>query len=191
MPDELRSDYDRAAKPALEALQGFQDFLKNDLAKRTQSDWRLGREKYNKKFRYVLATDLTPEQVLAAAEADVKSVRARMFELALPLHTKMYPGKRERSDQNRVISEALNRIADKHSTPQSYIPDARRDLEDARNFVRDKSLLAMPPRDNLQVIETPEFMRGIYAVGGFMSAPALEPQLGAFYWITPDRKSVV
>ena len=28
-------------------------------------------------------------------------------------------------------------------------------------------------------------MRGIYAVGGFNPAPALEPQLGAFYWITP------
>jgi uncharacterized protein (DUF885 family) len=28
-------------------------------------------------------------------------------------------------------------------------------------------------------------MRGIYSVGGFAPAPALEPQLGAFYWITP------
>jgi uncharacterized protein (DUF885 family) len=28
-------------------------------------------------------------------------------------------------------------------------------------------------------------MRGVYSVGGFNPAPALEPQLGAFYWITP------
>jgi uncharacterized protein (DUF885 family) len=28
-------------------------------------------------------------------------------------------------------------------------------------------------------------MRGIYAVGGFNPAPALEPKLGAFYWVTP------
>jgi uncharacterized protein (DUF885 family) len=28
-------------------------------------------------------------------------------------------------------------------------------------------------------------MRGTYSVGGFNSAPALEPQLGAFYWVTP------
>jgi uncharacterized protein (DUF885 family) len=28
-------------------------------------------------------------------------------------------------------------------------------------------------------------MRGIYSVGGFNPAPALEPNLGAFYWITP------
>jgi len=45
--------------------------------------------------------------------------------------------------------------------------------------------LPLPVRDNLQVIETPEFMRGIYAVGGFNPAPALEPKLGAYYWLTP------
>ena len=28
-------------------------------------------------------------------------------------------------------------------------------------------------------------MRGIYSVGGFNPGPALEPQLGAFYWVTP------
>jgi uncharacterized protein (DUF885 family) len=28
-------------------------------------------------------------------------------------------------------------------------------------------------------------MRGAYAVGGFSPAPALQPELGAFYWITP------
>jgi len=32
-------------------------------------------------------------------------------------------------------------------------------------------------------------MRGIYAVGGFNPAPPLQPELGAFYWITPIPKS--
>ena len=45
--------------------------------------------------------------------------------------------------------------------------------------------MALPTRGNLQVIETPVFMRGVYAVGGFNPAPPLEPHLGAFYWVTP------
>jgi uncharacterized protein (DUF885 family) len=48
-----------------------------------------------------------------------------------------------------------------------------------------RQLLTLPPHNNLQVVETPEFMRGVYAVGGFNPAPVLEPQLGAFYWLTP------
>ena len=49
--------------------------------------------------------------------------------------------------------------------------------------------MSLSPRSNLEVIETPEFMRGIYAVGGFNPAPPLQPELGAFYWITPIPKS--
>jgi len=188
LTDDVRGDYDRAAKPAIDALRGFQDYLKNDLVKRTNADWRLGQEKYNKKFRYVLETDLTPAQVLAAAESDLRSVQGRMYELALPLHQKMFPGRADRKDQKRVITQVLDRIAAHHSTRESYIPDARKDLEEAREFVRSKGLVPLPPRDNLLVIETPEFLRGIYAVGGFNAAPALEPQLGAFYWITPIPK---
>jgi uncharacterized protein (DUF885 family) len=63
--------------------------------------------------------------------------------------------------------------------------DARKTLDEARAFVQQKNLLTLPGRSNLQVIPTPEFMRGIYAVGGFNPAPPLEPQLGAFYWVTP------
>jgi uncharacterized protein (DUF885 family) len=171
LPDDIRAEYDRAAHPALAAIRSFQEFLKDDLAKRSKRDWRLGAEKFAKKFRYILATDRQPDQVLAAAEADVKAVQARMAELA-------------KGD----VAQALGRIGRRHSTPDTYIPDARRDLEEARQFIRDKKFLPLPPRDNLQVIETPEFMRGIYAVGGFKAAPALEPQLGAFYWITPIPK---
>jgi uncharacterized protein (DUF885 family) len=88
-----------------------------------------------------------------------------------------------------VIGEVLAKIAERHSTADSYMDDARKDLDEARAFVQEKHLLTLPARANLQVIPTPEFMRGIYAVGGFNSAPALEPQLGAFYWVTPIAAS--
>jgi uncharacterized protein (DUF885 family) len=111
--------------------------------------------------------------------------------MALPLHARILPGHGAHAElagegrENRVIGEVLDHIAQRHSTRESYMDDARKDLEEARAFVQQKRLLTLPPRDNLKVIPTPEFMRGIYSVGGFNSAPALEPQLGAFYWITP------
>jgi len=191
LPDPLRDSYDRAARPALAALRAFQDYLGQDLAQRAGRDWRLGKEAYVRKFRLALATDLAPEAVLAAAEADLRAVRARMLELALPLHRQTHPAHQDHAElagaerENRVIGETLARIADRHATRQTYLPDARRDLAEARRFVQQKGLLPLPPRDNLLVIETPEFLRGVYAVGGFMSAPALEPHLGAFYWVTP------
>jgi len=107
--------------------------------------------------------------VLAEAETALKDVRGEMAKLAAP----------------RSIKEALDKIARDHPTPETYFDEARKDLEAATNFVRAKHLVTLPGRGNLQVIPTPEFMRGGYPVGGFNQAPALEPQLGAFYWITP------
>jgi uncharacterized protein (DUF885 family) len=123
--------------------------------------------------------------VLEAAEADLAGVRARMLELAGPLHQNWFPQHGAHADPNVAIQEVLGHIALRHAQPQTYIAEAKRDLEDARMFVRTHGLLALPARENLQVIETPRFLRGIYAVGGFVPAPALEPRLGAFYWITP------
>jgi uncharacterized protein (DUF885 family) len=191
MPEELRGEYGRAAEPALAAMRKFQDYLKTSLMKRNQADWRLGRDLFTRKFRYALESGIEAETVLGEATSDLVRVRARMLELALPLHRQMAPAHKDHADlageerENQVIGEVLDKIAERHSTPQSYMDDARKDLEEARAFVQAKGLLTLPPRANLQVIPTPEFMRGIYSVGGFSSAPALEPQLGAFYWITP------
>jgi len=191
VPADQRADYDRAAGPALAALRVFQGFLTKELMMRDTYDWRLGADRYTRKFRYTLASGADPAAVLETAERELEAVRARMLETALPLEREFFPGRQgaagaagpERA--NQIIGEVLNHIAARHSTRESYVEDAKRDLDEARQFVAQKHLLTLPARSNLQVIPTPEFMRGIYAVGGFNPAPALEPQLGAYYWITP------
>jgi uncharacterized protein (DUF885 family) len=193
VPPNLKAAYDAAAGSALGALQGLNRLFETELPKRAQGtpDWRLGVEKYTTKFTMALATEHTPDQVLADADKRLKEVRTKMLELSLPLHAKWFPGHGDHSDlkgadrENKVIREVLDRIAQDHSTPASYFSDAKKDLEEARTFAASKNLLTLPRGGNLQVIPTPEFERGIYAVGGFNPAPALEPQLGAFFWITP------
>jgi uncharacterized protein (DUF885 family) len=191
VPEDQREAYARAARPALDAMNKFQTFLKGSLMTRDPSEWRLGQERYTRKFRYALGSGIEADTALHQAEQDLPVVRKRMLQLALPLHRQWEPKHGDHGDlsgealENRVIGEVLAHIADRHSTPASYMDDARKDLEEARAFIQEKHLLTLPGRSNLQVIPTPEFMRGIYAVGGFNAAPALEPKLGAFYWVTP------
>jgi uncharacterized protein (DUF885 family) len=171
-PASLKDAYGRAAAPALTALRSLNGWLEHTLAKHPR-DWRLGKDLYRKKFRYVLETDATPEQLLAAAEAELVKTRADLAALAAPA----------------TVEQALAAVASHHATPAGYMDAARQALASATTFVRQKDLLDLPKNDNLQVIETPVFMRGVYSVGGFNGAPPLEPKLGAFYWVTPIPSS--
>jgi uncharacterized protein (DUF885 family) len=191
LPDNLRDNYTRAAGPALDAMTKFQAYLKNRLSARTDADWRLGQNRYTRKFRYTMDVGVEADTTLDQAERELKAVRAHMLELALPLHARMFPVHKDHGEltgearENAVIGEALAKIADRHPTRESYMDDAKRDLEEARAYVQQQHLVTLPAKSNLQVIPTPAFMQGIYSVGGFNPAPPLEPQLGAFYWVTP------
>src|SRR5947209_6241907 len=62
---ELKARFDHVAPVAVKALNDFSAWMKDELAKRpTSRTWRLGQEFYPEKFRLVMETAVTPEQVL-------------------------------------------------------------------------------------------------------------------------------
>ena len=165
-PTGIRPSFDKAAGPALKALRDFNAWMGAELTKHPY-DWRLRPDLYARKFEYTMGQK--PQEVLAAAEQALKDVRAEMEKLA---------GK-------EGVRPALDRIARMHTTREKYFAAAEKDLAEARAFVAAKGVVSLTPSTNLKVIETPVFQRGIYSVGGFNPAPALIPELGAFYWLTP------
>ena len=189
---ELKARFDQESPTALKALKDFSAWLQNDLAKRkTDRTWRLGKDLYVEKFRLVMETEITPEQLLSQAESEFKKRRAEMLELALPLHKRYYPDHDAHSTlsqqdrENKIIGEVLRKIADDHPNPNALLETAREDLAGIRQFIVDKKIVSLKSRDNLKVIPTPEFERGIYSVGGFHSAPPLDPNAEAEFWVTP------
>src|SRR5262249_28837084 len=116
-PAELKTQYDTAADLALPALRKFQDLLTNKLQYLDNYSWRLGPELYDRKFRLAFESSGSPQDVLAEAEKELLSIRARMYDLALPIYQKL-PGARPDLDkldlynrQQVVIGAALAKIA--------------------------------------------------------------------------------
>jgi uncharacterized protein (DUF885 family) len=195
VPDHspLKAEYDKAAPAAKKALADFSDWMKNALAQRPTNgrSWRLGPAWYALKFRYVMETSIDPAQLLKDAEAELKRSRAEMLELALPLYKQMYPGQDdyrnlpEHERENKIISAVIDKISDEHPQRDELMDAVKGDLARISQFIREKKIVALSNRDNLKVIPTPEFMRGIYSVAGFHGAPPLEPAAEAEYWVTP------
>ena len=189
---KLKAQFDKVAPRAVEAVKNFSRWLQDDLAKRkTDRTWRLGKELYAEKFRLVMETPVSPDQVLADAEHELKKTRAEMLQIALPLHKQYFPDHDDHASlsaqerENKVIGEVLQRISDDHPKRDDLVQTVKDDLASIRQFIIDKKIVSLKSRDNLKVIPTPPFMRGIYSVAGFHSAPPLDPNAEAQYWITP------
>jgi uncharacterized protein (DUF885 family) len=188
----LKAQFDQVAPPAVDALKSFSAWLQDDLAKRkTDRTWRLGKDLYAEKFRLVMETPITPDQVLAEAESALKQTRAEMLQLALPLHKQYFPDHDDHASlsqqerENKIIGEVLQKISDDRPKREDLIPTVKADLAGIQQFIIQHKIVTMNSNENLRVIETPPFMRGIYSVAGFHSAPPLDPKAEAEFWVTP------
>jgi len=189
-PSQAR--YARVAPAALAALADYQRFIKDTLSKRGTVDWRSGVGLFNAKWKYSLAVSLTPNEALAIAEDSMRKTRAEMLVLARPLHDTWFPNHKHTGDStavlNAIVSETLARIGAEHANRDSLLRQAKADVAALTRVIRDERLVSLDSFPNLQVIPTPEFMRGVYGVAGAVFAPPLNPNLATFYWVTPIPK---
>jgi uncharacterized protein (DUF885 family) len=162
-----------AIAPAKQAVKEYLAFVDGELAKKPPSTFRYGKRLYDLRFGPYLQTDRSPADVLAAAKARMAVVKKEMAALAQKI-----TGKPD-------IKAALDAVAVDHPTPDKLFSTVRDDLTRATAFVRAHKLMTLPAHDNLQVIETPKFMRSVLGVAAFDGAPPLQPSLGAFYYVTP------
>ncbi len=186
----LHARYKQAAPKAVKALKEFNNFLKtNKNLSGSEDAWRLGKF-YDDKFKYVMETSVTPVDLLEEAEKDFKEVRSEMLSIATPMHEKWF-GKKDVQDaddtarENRIIGEVLKKISDEHPKRDQLLKAVEADLAGIKKFIADKKIVTLSARNNLKVIPTPPYLRGIYSVAGFHSAPPLEPEARAEYWVTP------
>lgn len=187
-PSERR--YARAQPAAVAALDRFIAFVRDDLSKREQRDWRMGKERFDAKFRHYLQVSGTPQDLLRAAEDSLRLTRQTMLRLATPLHDQWFAGHRHPNDDadaylNFIVSEVMQRIGAEHVHRDSIVQQGQKDVEMLQRVVRDRRLMSLDDFSNIRVIPTPLFMRGIYGVAGAVFAPALQPDLATFYWVTP------
>lgn len=190
----LRARYEAAAQPALTALDNFSSWLQTELVKRPdQRGWRTGPGLYAKLFPLMMGTgkEQTPKSVLADAEHDIETIHEQMFKLALPLHQEWFGTHGEHGDlesatrRDRIISEVLDRIGDDHAQPQALLSTVQQQAAGIREFILKHNLVTLSSRDNMKIVDTPAFMRGVYKVAGFYAAPPLDPTADAQYWVTP------
>ena len=186
MKNELASLQEKTAA----ALGDYKKWLQNDLLPRSDGNFRLGAEKYRKKLRFALASDLPMAEIMKRAKADLQQTQAAIYETALPLYKKYFPNGDPAAaglaDKHQVTAAVLDKLAQQHPNDATVVDFATNVVAEATGFVKQHNLVTVPDVP-LDVIAMPEFKRGVAIA--YCDAPGpLEKNGKTFFAVAPTPK---
>jgi uncharacterized protein (DUF885 family) len=184
MKKELAPLQDKTAA----ALEDYKKWLQNDLLPRSDGNFRLGAEKYRKKLRFALASDLPMEEIMKRAKTDLEQTQTAIYETALPLYKKYFPDADEKTltDKHKVTAAALDKLAEQHPDDATVVDYAKKVVTEATDFVKRHEVVSVP-NVPLDVIAMPEFKRGVAIA--YCDAPGpLEKNGKTFFAVAPTPK---
>src|SRR5213595_843512 len=170
------------------ALEDYKKWLQNDLLPRSDGNFRLGAEKFRKKLRFALASELSMEEIMKRAQADLKQTQTAIYETAVPLYKKYFPNADSAtlSDKHKVTAAVLDKLAEQHPDDATVVGYAKEVVGEATNFVRSHNLVTIPDTP-LDVIAMPEFKRGV-AIAYCDSPGPLDKNGKTFFAVAPTPK---
>lgn len=177
---------DAAAKIAA-ALRQHQAFLESLRAK-ADPEWRLGPEKFARKFAFEIGAAVDPEQNLADAEAEFARVRQELHVIARQLWPLYFPSRVPPPDDDagraelvRLVTGAVNQ---EHPDAEGLLPAVRATVADLKAFITKHDYLRLPEPDRCAIIEMPEFRRG-NSLAYMENSPPLDPEGPSYYAVSP------
>lgn len=177
-----------AAAKVVAALKNYQKFLEGPLRAKAEDNWRIGKSKFDQKFKLETGAGITAEQNLADARAEFVRVHDALYLVARQLWPQYFPKQTFPPDDAAGRREAITRVIDavnqEHGDATNLVADARATVERIKTFIRDHDYLRLPEPDHCDIIEMPEFRRG-NSLAYLDNAPPLDPQAKSFYAVSP------
>src|SRR5437879_4188793 len=185
---QTKKDLEPLQEKTTAALADYKKWLQNDLLPRSDGNFRLGAEKFRKKLRCALASDMPMEEIMKRAQTDLQQTQTAIYETALPLYKKHFPNADAATlaDKHKVTVAVLDKLAEQHPDDATVVPYAQKVLGEATDFVKQHNLITASSVP-LDVIAMPEFKRGV-AIAYCDSPGPLDKNGKTFFAVAPTPK---
>ncbi|HEX2596549.1 MAG TPA: DUF885 family protein, partial [Luteimonas sp.] len=138
-----RTRLDAAVASLRKAVADNQAWLDKTLVPNAKGDFRIGQKLYDEKLRFSLDSALSRQEIKQRAEAELKRVRARMYDIARTVledapHAPPTPATPTDAQQQKAIEAALELAYAQHPARSDVVDAAKQALAQATAFVREK-----------------------------------------------------
>jgi uncharacterized protein (DUF885 family) len=156
----------------VEALRGYEAWLKTDLLARSHGDFRLGAELFRRKLEYDEMVDTPLDELLRTGYEDLRRNQRWFRDVAASVDPKKTP------------MEIMDDLAHDHPEPGGLLDAFRNTLGGLRDYIREHHIVTIPSDVPPIVEETPPFMRALTSAS--MDTPGAFEQVAkeAFFNVT-------
>ncbi len=160
---------------AAQALVDYAAFLEDELAPQAAGDFACGRVRFETLLQQRHFLDVGVDALYAFGQGLVERTRR---ELAVAC--------REVFGTNDLHA-ALARLQASHPSKPTLLATYRAQMQAARAFVRDRNLVSVPAAEQLEVVETPTFLRHQIPFAAYCEPAPNDSAQRGHYYVTPPQ----
>jgi uncharacterized protein (DUF885 family) len=173
----LKAEFAKTNGAVIAALKSYLDWLKADLLPRSNGDFRIGADTFQKKLAYDEMVDIPLDKLLEIGWADLRKNQAHFKQVAAELE----PGKEP--------SAVLEELGENHPAPEHLLDAFRATFDGLVSFIRTHRIVTIPSDVRPIVEETPPFMRATTFASMDTPGPFETHATEAYFNVTlPDPK---
>ncbi len=143
----LKADFAQTNAAVIVALKSYLDWLKTDLLARSNGDFRIGADAFQRKLAYDEMVDTPLDKLLDIGWADLRKNQVSFNEVAKEL------------EPNKDPREVVEQLGSYHPAPDHLLDAFRATFDGLVSFIRDHRIVTIPSDVRPIVEETPPFMR--------------------------------
>jgi uncharacterized protein (DUF885 family) len=167
---------DAALKGAEAAYEDYKKYLQKEVLPRSNGRFSAGRELFEFLLKNDYFLDEGADDVLAMGKRLFVETNAQMSEVA-----------RRIDPRAKGWPDVVARLKGNHPTADGLLDAYRHEVTRARTYLVQKDAVELPPGDDLEVIDTPPFLRST-VTAAYDQPPPFDATTKGFFFVTPiDR----
>jgi uncharacterized protein (DUF885 family) len=169
------------------AIADYVSWLKAEdqaLASGTPRSFRIGRDLYEPKFAFDIASGSTAEALYERARQEKERLLTRMDLLADELWPKYFPNAPRPDDRLDKIGTLIGKMSEQHIARTDLFKEVSRTIPELEKWITDHDLVTLDADKPLQVRITPKYKQGV--AGASIDAPGpYDPNARTYFNVTP------
>ncbi len=169
----LQSQFRAANARVVQALRGYNDFLRRSVIPKAGGRYALGAQRFAYLVDLETAAHVPVSRLLSVGEAALARDRAAFVAAARNI------------DPHRSPSQVYAALGKDHPTASRLLPEAQQQLEGLAKFIRDRRILDLPDAPVARVVATPPFEASTTFAAFDAPGPLEHNVRQTYYYVTP------